>query len=120
MPYFNLGKKNLKLTVVDKSCKNEQDCFIEIVLNLDFLRNKIEELRDYSVSDISSDIVMTERELEILSFLSEGKNNTQIAKEMNISIHTVKVHLHNIFSKLSAQDRTEAVIKAVRAKFIKI
>ena len=65
-------------------------------------------------------IPLTKREKQVLKCLSSGKNNAQIAETMNVSIHTAKVHIHNIFNKLSVQDRTEAVVKAIKYKLIDI
>lgn len=55
---------------------------------------------------------LTEREMEILLLMSEGKTNQEIADELFISIKTVKVHVSNILAKLDVQDRTQAVIYA--------
>lgn len=55
---------------------------------------------------------LTEREMEILLLMTEGKTNQEIAEELFISIKTVKVHVSNILAKLEVQDRTQAVIYA--------
>ena len=55
---------------------------------------------------------LTERELEVLDLLAQGKSNRQIAEELFVSEGTVKRHVHNIMGKLDAQNRTEAVLKA--------
>lgn len=57
---------------------------------------------------------LTEREMEILLLMSEGKTNQEIADELFISIKTVKVHVSNILAKLDVQDRTQAVIYAFK------
>jgi DNA-binding CsgD family transcriptional regulator/N-acetylneuraminic acid mutarotase len=57
---------------------------------------------------------LSERELEILNLLAEGKSNKEIASELYISTNTVKVHLRNIFSKLEVSSRTEAVLFVLR------
>lgn len=61
---------------------------------------------------------LTERELEILLMLAEGKTNQEIAEELYIAIKTVKVHVSNILSKLQVSDRTQAVIYAFKNKLI--
>jgi DNA-binding NarL/FixJ family response regulator len=48
------------------------------------------------------------RELEILELVSRGLQNKSIAARLNLSEHTVKIHLHNIISKLRVHNRTEA------------
>lgn len=55
---------------------------------------------------------LTDREMEILLLLAEGKNNQEIADELFIALKTVKTHVSNILSKLEVQDRTQAVVYA--------
>ena len=56
--------------------------------------------------------VLTEREKEILDFLSKGFLYKEIAGELSVSKETVKKHIHNIYEKLQVQNRTEALNKA--------
>lgn len=51
---------------------------------------------------------LTTREQEILELLSEGHQNKLIAHKMSLSEHTVKVHVHNLLSKLRVSNRTQA------------
>lgn len=60
----------------------------------------------------------TPRELEVLQLLAEGLTNRAIAKQLDISEHTVKFHVNAILSKFGAQSRTEAVVVATRLGFI--
>lgn len=55
---------------------------------------------------------LTERELEILDHLTLGKSNKQIARDLHLSPNTIKTHLTNLYDKLGAKNRTQAVIKA--------
>ena len=55
---------------------------------------------------------LSERERDALVKLSEGKVYKQIAEELNLSVSTVRTHLHNIYRKLEVVDRAQAVIKA--------
>lgn len=55
---------------------------------------------------------LTNRELEILLLMAEGKTNQEMADELFIALKTVKTHVSNILSKLEVQDRTQAVIYA--------
>ncbi|MCB9128403.1 MAG: response regulator transcription factor [Ardenticatenales bacterium] len=59
-------------------------------------------------------IELTDREMEILRLIAEGKNNCTIAEALVISEKTVKSHVSNILSKLQLNDRTEAAVYAWR------
>jgi DNA-binding NarL/FixJ family response regulator len=56
---------------------------------------------------------LTERELEVLQLVAKGLSNKQAAEGIGRTEETVKIHLKNIYSKLSVADRTEAVTLAV-------
>lgn len=56
--------------------------------------------------------VLTERELEVLRLISEGKNNGEIGAELFLSESTVKTHVGRVLSKLQLRDRVHAVIFA--------
>lgn len=62
---------------------------------------------------------LTEREMEVLLMLAQGKTNQEIADELFISLKTVKVHVSNILGKLEVQDRTQAVIYAFKHGLVK-
>lgn len=57
---------------------------------------------------------LTEREMEVLKLMAEGKSNQDIADELYIALKTTKVHVSNILSKLEVHDRTQAVIYAFK------
>ncbi len=57
---------------------------------------------------------LTPRELEVLQLLAQGLTNKAIAQRLAISDHTVKFHVNAIMTKLNAQSRTEAVVRASR------
>ena len=50
--------------------------------------------------------LLTERERQIMRWVSEGLSNKEIARQLNISEGTIKVHLHHIFEKLAIKHRT--------------
>ncbi|TYS14981.1 response regulator transcription factor [Rossellomorea vietnamensis] len=57
---------------------------------------------------------LTNREMEILLLMAEGKTNQEIADELFIALKTVKTHVSNILGKLNVADRTQAVIYAFK------
>ncbi len=60
---------------------------------------------------------LSKKEREILKTLSLGKTNNDIAEEMNLSFHTVKTHVYNIYKKLNINNRSEAT-KIAQSAFI--
>lgn len=67
-----------------------------------------------------TDIKLTEREIEVLILLAEGKTNKEISKVLNITVHTVKAHLLNIYEKLNINSRVQAAIIAAQIGIINI
>jgi NarL family two-component system response regulator LiaR len=61
---------------------------------------------------------LTQRERELLALMSRGMNNQQIANELAIALPTVKFHITNILGKLHADNRTEAVLVALKHKLV--
>jgi LuxR family maltose regulon positive regulatory protein len=55
---------------------------------------------------------LTRRERQILQFIAQGLSNKEIARELVISVGTVKVHNHNIYGKLGVSGRTQAIAQA--------
>ena len=61
---------------------------------------------------------LTDRELEVLKHLVNGKSNTEIAKELIVSVHTAKAHVCSILQKLCVDDRVQAAVKAIRENIV--
>ena len=55
---------------------------------------------------------LSERELEVLGLLASGKTNSEVARDLFVSVGTVKSHTGNIYRKLGAKNRTEAIAVA--------
>lgn len=55
---------------------------------------------------------LSERELEVLALLASGRTNSEIARDLFVSVGTVKSHTSNIYRKLEAKNRTEALARA--------
>lgn len=61
---------------------------------------------------------LTERQREILKLLSQGQSSNSIARELNISLSTVKQHLSNLYCKLGVARRDQAIIEALKRGLI--
>ena len=62
--------------------------------------------------------LLSARELDVLRLLADGRENTEIAGQLGISLNTVKGHVRAILEKLGAENRTAAAVKAVRDELI--
>jgi len=62
----------------------------------------------------------SERERDVLREMAKGKSNQQIAQSLFISEATVKFHINHILAKLDAQDRTQAVIAALKRGLVQL
>lgn len=61
---------------------------------------------------------LTERELDVLQQMAYGRRNSEISEILNISQGTVKTHIHRILQKLEVEDRTQAVVLAIRTGIV--
>ena len=57
---------------------------------------------------------ISSREFDVLKLIVLGKNNTEIAKELFISVHTAKAHVSSIIEKFEVEDRVQVAVKAIR------
>ena len=55
---------------------------------------------------------LSERELEVLRLIASGKSNRQISSELFVSVGTVKTHINNLYRKIDAHSRTQALARA--------
>jgi DNA-binding NarL/FixJ family response regulator len=65
------------------------------------------------------EMVLTDREIDVLHLIAKGYSNSEISKELCISMNTVKTHIRNVFHKLEVEDRTQAAMKAMKKDIIK-
>jgi len=63
---------------------------------------------------------LSTRELEVLELVASGCTNREIAARLDISNQTVKNHISSILRKLAVNDRTQAVVYALRRGWIKV
>lgn len=61
---------------------------------------------------------LTEREYDVLRLLEAGASNNEIARQLVVSVNTVKKHVFNLCGKLGAQSRTQAIAKAREMKLV--
>ena len=90
----------------------------------DYFHKKVnEQLFEYlrgNKGSTDTDLVnqLSEREIEIIKQLAEGKNGNEVAEALFISPHTVKTHIKNIYQKLHVNSRAEAIRKAIEDKLL--
>jgi DNA-binding NarL/FixJ family response regulator len=61
---------------------------------------------------------LSQRENEVLYWLVQGASNDEVAKQLYISVATVKAHLTNIFLKLQVTSRTQAIVAAIKMNLV--
>ena len=77
--------------------------------------SKSEAQRDYNALEPSDQRAkLSAREYEVLGLVVKGRSNTEIAKELFVSVHTAKAHVCSILQKLCVDDRVQAAVKAVK------
>ncbi|MBW8041073.1 MAG: response regulator transcription factor [Planctomycetes bacterium] len=64
--------------------------------------------------DIVNELSLPPRQAEVVKYLFLGHSDKQIARELQISVPTVRTHLSRLFSRFDVQDRTELVLYVVR------
>jgi len=68
----------------------------------------------------ATDDALTPRELQVLEHVAAGKSNRVVAADLDVSEDTIKAHMKNIMSKLGANDRTHAVMIALKRGIIAV
>ncbi len=96
---------------------NDGVCWIDPLV-ADLALKAIPKIEDTSIVGNSASsqikVPLTEREQEVLKHLVSGKSNTEIAKELIVSVHTAKAHVCSILQKMCVNDRVQAAVKAVK------
>jgi two-component system, NarL family, response regulator LiaR len=81
----------------------------------------LQRLRAQTASEDAAETIRTElseREIQVLKLIANGKDNAQIARELFISPKTVKNHISNILMKLQIENRIQAAVYAVRSGIV--
>lgn len=68
------------------------------------------------LADRAAGVLLTPRELDVLAAIGAGSSNKAIARQLGISLHTVKFHIESLFRKLGARTRAEAVAKGLERR----
>jgi DNA-binding NarL/FixJ family response regulator len=83
----------------------------------------LKQFRDLSAVDQDVEplfVPLSAREIEVLDYIARGNSNKEIARALKISDQTVKNHITSILRKLAVNDRTQAVVYALRKGWIKL
>jgi DNA-binding NarL/FixJ family response regulator len=81
----------------------------------------LERVRSSSTAPDAAETIraeLSEREIEVLKLIANGKDNSQIAADLHISPKTVKNHISNILMKLQIGNRIQAAVYAVRSGIV--
>ncbi|WP_249226696.1 response regulator [Alicyclobacillus mengziensis] len=78
----------------------------------------ISQFQNYAQLNDSWKEILTEREMDVLREIANGKSNEQIANTLHITQKTVKNHISSIFQKLEVSDRTQAVVIALKRHWL--
>ena len=84
-------------------------------------RQVLQLFQSFSIKDVETLMTpLSHREMEILRYVAEGNANKRIASTLNISEQTIKNHITSIMRKLNANDRTHAVVLAIRNGWLNV
>lgn len=89
----------------------------ESVLEAKVTGKMMERMRTKDIKPFHEEL--TDREIEVLRLIADGKTNQEIAETLFIGIKTVKTHVSHVLSKLEVEDRTQAAIYAHRHSLVK-
>ena len=68
------------------------------------------------LAERAAGVLLTPRELDVLAAIGTGLSNKAIARQLGISLHTVKFHIESLFRKLGVRTRAEAVAKGLERR----
>lgn len=81
----------------------------EVWLPRKILERYMAKSRTYKRPSSTTAAALTDREIEVLRVMATGAKNTDIADQLSLSPHTIKTHIYNIFKKINASNRLQAV-----------
>jgi two-component system, NarL family, response regulator LiaR len=103
---LKLTKPKIKEIVIEKEVVVEKQ--IHVPAEKDFVMNE----------ETAGKLGISKRELEVLQLMAKGLSNNEIAAQLFVSLNTVKTHSSNLFVKLDAKRRTQAIEKAKHLRII--
>ncbi len=80
------------------------------------IARKVLEMFKHHLPPPKADYNLTERELEVLDYLTKGYDNKMIAEKLFLSTYTVRAHIRNIYDKLHVHSKSQAVAKALKER----
>jgi DNA-binding NarL/FixJ family response regulator len=117
---FRSGARGI-FTITDSNLRDLCKCLLAVAEGqiwttneqLNYLIELISEVPSLRVLNARGKPLLTPREEQVVALVAEGLGNRQIARELNLSEHTVKKYLFRIFEKLGISSRVELVLYAV-------
>ncbi|MEK6742192.1 MAG: response regulator transcription factor [Nitrospirota bacterium] len=101
-------------SLLHTSIKNAESCRVQMIL--DHILPHLLSAQNDTVAGL--DVSLTPRECEIMIWVKDGKSTSEIASILNISQDTVKFHMKNVFQKLGATSRSQAIAIAIENKLV--
>ena len=89
---------------------------LEIPSYAEYVNQPIDESKQ--IANIES-VGITNRERQVIPLIAEGFSNKEIAQKLNLSVYTVKSHVHNIFAKLAINKRIQIARNPYQFKYYK-
>jgi DNA-binding NarL/FixJ family response regulator len=82
------------------------------------IARKVLDLFKLHVPPVKADYNLTNRELDVLTLLTQGDDNKMIAEKLFLSLFTIRAHLRNIYEKLHVHSKSQAVAKALQERLL--
>lgn len=109
VPLYGTGSEFGTMTVVRE--KAEQDDIDEIASNAMLLAAATHDMARRLVKERSTGKQFTEREVQCIWHLIDGKSSKEIAQELNLSVASINFHITNIYGKIGAKNQRHAVCR---------
>lgn len=111
----NLLEQYIKLRQYGQYTSDNKVSVLYVKQLVQFMKSRDEELPINQIEDIH---LLTEKEKLVLKHIQLGLSNKEIAKQLNISLSTVKTHINNLYNKLEVTNRVLAIQKAQKLKIL--